>query len=79
MVRARAAVAAVALELLPLVVIVIVLVGVALALLAVAGAPLALLVGADHHFKTGRIVDAARPASRGYLCQRRYFLYCSSS
>ena len=42
-------------------VVVLVVVGVVLAPLAVAGAPLAPLVGADHHLQTDSPVDAARP------------------
>ena len=57
----------------------LVLVGVALAPLAVAGAPLALPVGADHHLRTGRPADVVRPVSRGSVCRSRSSLSCSSS
>ena len=58
----------------------LVLVGVVLAPLAVAGAPLALPVGADHHLETGRPADdAARPVSRGSVCRSSSSLSCSSS
>ena len=65
-------VAALALEL-PLVVV-LVLVGVVLAPLAVAGVPLALPSGADHHLRTGRLAVVARPVSKGSVCRSRSFL-----
>ena len=56
----------------------LVLVGVVLAPLAVAGFSFALPVGADHHLRTGRPADAARPVSRGSVCRSRSSLSCSS-
>ena len=59
--------------------LVLVVVVVVLAPLPVARAPLALLVGADHHLHTGRPADAARPVSRGSFRRSRSSLSCSSS
>ena len=77
LVRVRVAVAA-------FVVLVLVVAGAfrVVLVIVVVGAPLALLVGAEHHHRhlqTCHVVEAARLVSRGCPCRSRSSLSCSSS